>query len=1798
MKKNTSRLLALMMVFMMMTSTLVVNAAVYTEENVTKDNTQKIDLELQSMNEEGKEVRVIIELDGVPIIEAATELGIHVDQMDEATVEFMSNELLAEQADVIEDAQADVDDLQIHEQFTNVFNGFSATMKVRDLEEVAKNPHVVAIKIANEYDKPVIQMDNSGYYTKSDYVNSTYGYTGEGMVVAVLDTGIDVLHQDMVIDADVIPAYDETLMNEVIAANGLQGQYYTEKVPYGYNYYDLNDYLPDDGEGASMHGMHVSGTIAANGLVKGVAPNAQLLMMRVFSNDPETPSTYSDIIIAAIDDAIVLGADVMNLSLGSTAGYVDATDPEQQAVTRAVENGIVMSISAGNSAYYGAGNERIDIPFAHNPDIGLVGSPGLTEAAISVASLDNYAELYTSVFEISLGEDYIDYVIGYGKDEWLDYSGELVFVPGYGSVTDYDGIDVEGKIAVVSRGELSFYDKTVNAMNNGAASIIVYNNSSTSAIYYNQGKWGIPFMLTDYDNGQLLLHIKAQYDEDLAAGMTTETLNGFGYTVEAERDPDSGYISSFSSYGTTSTLEFKPEITAPGGGIYSTLNDNSYGMMSGTSMAAPHVTGGAVLVLQRINSDPEFIALGLTEYEKSVLCKNMLMNTAVKVLDKATGEYESVRTQGAGSMNLRYAVESTVVVTEVTSGTAKVNLGEFTGDTVEFELLVQNIGGENELFDVSAGLTTDEAITLVPELYANTLESMELAGDFAYFIDGVEMVELDGLTKLELTPYQTVTLKVVVSNIDTAYLDTYYKNGYFVEGFLNLDYIVDTTPEIDAIWYDIMVVYFDILDYEEDLELLLNGADGISGLNGKILEYDKLMNKYMVKCREFGIFARANEAILNVYELKNVYLGLEEERAQLRDEIDQIKVLIANKKVEINNAEVNNAAQEVLDELNDELEALKDQRDQLISDIDVVKIARDEAEQVAIAAYDALTDDEKVAYDDIIAEYEALDINCDLLYDQIVVLSDEIDSLNYDKAIYEYFIEEGWKAIDIWLEDIKDLEDDLAESTSISVPFMGFYGDFEQADAFDATIYDMYNYSFYGITGLVNESGYFLGYTNGEDYTSDLDDYSAEEFIAISPNYDGYSDAVSPVFSMTRNMVDMSFDIEDEDGIIVSHLESIDGLRKTWYDSGYGPMYHYYGAELAWDGTSNHQVVEDGQYSYVISGFLADGVTPKELSIPVKVDTVGPTINDIIVDATAKTMTIDATDFSGVNTYMLIEDEIILDISSNGVLDTSAMTGTGVMLLIAIDHAENVIELPLVLNGDMGIVNNVLDNYIYNTDTINVSGSILGVEAPQLRIDENAVDTTEILGMDQYIFNYLASYDTDGYKELVSVVSEEDAEGEFVDVITNTNSFFVDSTAPIITDLSEDVDLIDGGVRWVADDIDTFEMSLLIEDNFPKLDIFVNDEYVYSKQVEVGELGETVVGSSFTLTEEVSLQYGMNTFEVQAYDITNAYSRYIYNVYRSMPGEIWTDADNYAVDFYIEGAESVSTTTGEGVTLNATAVMANGAKRDVTAATTFTSNTEKIAVRGNTIYSWTICSGTITASFGEFSDTVNIRVYTPQYTTPSPTPVPTPVVDEEIVDEEIAEELLGFKAVPYIEGYGDRTFRPDAFIKRTEISAIFVRTMMLRQDKEMITFNDLATQHWSYEEVKQLVKAGIIEGYPDGSFKPSNNITKAELATMLAKAARVLGIEIPEVEHPYTDISGHWAEDDIATIYALGAYLEQDGILFKPDNKLTRAEAVVMINLVIGLEGSADDDEAVFDDVDADHWAYKYIQAAARVMEE
>ncbi|WP_100009934.1 S8 family serine peptidase [Lentibacillus sediminis] len=736
--------------------------------------------ELQETEDPNEEVRVVVEMEEEAPIEKATRQGIMFKSMSKPDKTGLERAAIASQNKVKGEMNDKGIEAEYHEEFTAVINGFSAEVKQKDIEEIEEIPEVKNVHRVNKYERPDAEpeMKYSKELVEAQKAWRDYGYKGEGMVVGIIDSGVDPTHRDMVLSDSGTAALTEEEVNETVEEEGLPGKFYTEKVPYGYNYMDENDVIRENYPGANYHGMHVAGTVGANGDednggILGIAPEAQLLALKVFGNDPEMQFTYGDVYIKAIDDAIKLGADVLNMSLGSTAGFVNPESPEQEAVSRAVDNGVLMSISAGNSAYFGNG---FFYPYASNPDYGVSGSPGLADDSLQVASYENtYMEVDAVEYEID-GEPGSAAFLSAGNlhPEDVEQKSFEVFEAGIGAPEDFEGKDAEGKYALVQRGTLPFVEKAVNAQNAGAAGVIIYNNTD-----------GIVNMATEPSITIPQLFMLKSDGDKLAAAIQ----NGQAVTLEFAGNqatidnPEAGQMSAFSSWGLTPNLDFKPEITAPGGQILSTLNDDEYGLMSGTSMAAPHVAGGGALVLERVDSE-----FGYENADRVNLAKNLMMNTSKQV--EFDGAFVSPRRQGAGLMQLHAALSTPVVVTNSETGEAKVALKEVTENQVSFELTAENFTDEAVSYEVDANVQTDTPVNADVLVVAPNMFGATDLGDLA-------SVNGDSASTIEVPANgsATFTVSIDVSSVDASLKDI-FTNGYWLEGFVTLTDPTDTNPQL------------------------------------------------------------------------------------------------------------------------------------------------------------------------------------------------------------------------------------------------------------------------------------------------------------------------------------------------------------------------------------------------------------------------------------------------------------------------------------------------------------------------------------------------------------------------------------------------------------------------------------------------------------------------------------------------------------------------------------------------------------------------------------------------------------------------------------------------------------------------------------------------------------------------------------------------------------------------------------------------------------------------------------------
>ncbi|CAM3407971.1 S-layer-like y domain-containing protein [Paenibacillus lupini] len=181
----------------------------------------------------------------------------------------------------------------------------------------------------------------------------------------------------------------------------------------------------------------------------------------------------------------------------------------------------------------------------------------------------------------------------------------------------------------------------------------------------------------------------------------------------------------------------------------------------------------------------------------------------------------------------------------------------------------------------------------------------------------------------------------------------------------------------------------------------------------------------------------------------------------------------------------------------------------------------------------------------------------------------------------------------------------------------------------------------------------------------------------------------------------------------------------------------------------------------------------------------------------------------------------------------------------------------------------------------------------------------------------------------------------------------------------------------------------------------------------------------------------------------------------------------------------------------------------------------------------------------------------------------------------------------YITGYLDGTFRPNQAVTRAEMSTMLYRLLSgsIQTSTAPFAFTDVSNGYWAAAAIKWGQGAGILNGYPDHSFKPNTSITRAEMASILVKW---LKLDTAAANHIFTDSNGHWATAQIAAVAEMGFMTGYTDGSFGPDQALTRAEAVVIINRILDrgpLTGVA---SPTWKDVPASSWAFGAVEEASR----
>jgi len=561
--------------------------------------------------------------------------------------------------------------------FHTLWNGLSVAVDPRDLGKlrrvanVANLYPVIEIALPSEDSGIVPELATALSMTGADVAQNSLGLSGTGIKVGIIDTGQDYDHPDLGGDGTARSNSSMFPNSRSLVGHDFVGEAWVPgAVP-------VPDAYPDDCNG---HGTHVSGIVGANGNVTGVAPGVTFGVYKVFGCGN---STAADVMIDAMEAAFDDGMDIINMSIGSAMQW--PSYPTAEATKQLVNHGMVVVAAAGNDG-----------------PIGLYGSaaPGVGDKVVSVASFDN-TFINLPAFTVSPDDTPVGYNMA-GGSPLIPVSGTFEIVRTGTTSSTADAClalapgSLSGKIALIRRGTCGFYNKAFNAQSAGAVGVVLYNNV---AGILNPSVAGsppitIPVVGISAADGALI-------DARIAAGTTYLTWTGGSVSIP---NANGGFISSFSSWGVSPDLSTKPDIGAPGGLIRSSvpIEQGSYAIFSGTSMASPHVAGAVALLLEARPNTPA----------NSV--RDILQNSAdPHGLSPANPSFlNAVHRQGAGMLDVPGMVQAN---SRIEPG--KLSLGETEGGSVTQSLTIRN----NSDHAISYALGHSPALATGPNTFAVSL---------------------------------------------------------------------------------------------------------------------------------------------------------------------------------------------------------------------------------------------------------------------------------------------------------------------------------------------------------------------------------------------------------------------------------------------------------------------------------------------------------------------------------------------------------------------------------------------------------------------------------------------------------------------------------------------------------------------------------------------------------------------------------------------------------------------------------------------------------------------------------------------------------------------------------------------------------------------------------------------------------------------------------------------------------------------------------------------------------------------
>ena len=717
---------------------------------------------------------------------------------------------------------------KVTNRYTNIFNGFVLEVPSAYVSSIRYLDQVSKISYNNFVEGPTSFNDGFQYEIKVNSTSTASSQTmekpentndGSGTFVAILDTGFYIqtgnngaqtYHNVFApLSGEDVVITQASLKAKIDAASGFHGKYdathstyYNTKVPFYYDYGgDKQGSVSPDFEvyaEGQDHGTHVASIAAGNAgdEYKGIAPRAQMALMKVFttymSGSNYASGAYPAAILSALEDCLILGVDSINMSLGSSLNDFDDGAVVEDTIRALERKGTFVNVAAGNDGKGQWSGTAYRYWEKDMVESNIISSYANNLAAMTVASSQADFQFYGEALTID-GKNiqYSDQVTNYnsttgpvtynperhlvdllttGRDEF-----DFTYFPGIGAADEYNGVDVNGKIAIVNRGDITFKEKVDNAVAAGAIAVGIIDNTNAT-------EFNIRMSFSNANDYTPAVPVVFILNKDKAVFEESTTKKAKLLKNVDLDNPNARTISDYSSDGMRYDLSIKPEIATPGENIKGAVLGavDKYESMSGTSMATPNFAGAVALMIGEHLND--------ADYRKTINAR--LMSTAVPMKDNTPEHnFTSVRRQGAGLVNLNAALNSEVYLDGMSSsgigiGKAKVELRN--NDDIKSGKLKFTFEAINE--GSSTASYTAKTYVLAPKLAEYDAEVYPDFANQKFQTTDEQLVEVfeDSVNIVAGGPV-AITIDHQISADKLAALDADFDYGCILEGFVILE---------------------------------------------------------------------------------------------------------------------------------------------------------------------------------------------------------------------------------------------------------------------------------------------------------------------------------------------------------------------------------------------------------------------------------------------------------------------------------------------------------------------------------------------------------------------------------------------------------------------------------------------------------------------------------------------------------------------------------------------------------------------------------------------------------------------------------------------------------------------------------------------------------------------------------------------------------------------------------------------------------------------------------------------------